>query len=174
MWSLIYLYVFCFSLLLSLLLTPWAKRLALRFKVLDYPGERKLQDKPMPLLGGLAIFLAFLVTIVVNILILLIIKSSPGFLNLFPSEVGSTLMRNLPRFLKLLPQLIGILLGGTVILLLGLIDDMKGLRPDQNFGPGSGNSTSDYSGSQNYALHTKFLYQRANNSTLDVGYHQCF
>jgi UDP-GlcNAc:undecaprenyl-phosphate GlcNAc-1-phosphate transferase len=82
MWNFIYLYVFCFSLLLSLLLTPLAKRLAIKFKVLDYPGERKLQDKPMPLLGGLAIFLAFLVTIIVNILILLIAKSSPGFLNL--------------------------------------------------------------------------------------------
>jgi len=129
-WNLIYVYVFCLSLLLSLLLTPWAKKLAVKFKVLDYPGERKLQDKPMPLLGGLAIFLAFLVTIVVNILILLIIKLSPGFLNLFPSEVGSALMRNLPRFLRLLPQLIGILLGGTIILLLGLIDDIKGLRPE--------------------------------------------
>jgi len=129
MWNLIYLYVFCFSLLLSLLLTPWAKRLAVKFKVLDYPGERKLQEKPIPLLGGLAIFLAFLITLVVNILILLIIKSSPGFLSLLPSVLNSTLMRNLPRFLKLLPQLIGILLGGTVILILGLIDDIKGLKP---------------------------------------------
>lgn len=130
MWSFIYLYIFCFSLLLSLLLTPWAKRLAIKFKVLDYPGERKLQEKPIPLLGGVAIFLAFLITMVVNILILLIIKASPEFLNLLPNALSSTLMRNLPRFLKLLPQLIGILLGGAVILLLGLIDDIKGLRPE--------------------------------------------
>lgn len=129
MWNLIYLYVFCFSLVLSLLLTPWAKRLAIKFKVLDYPGERKLQDKPMPLLGGLAIFLAFLVTILVNLLILFIIKSNPGLLNLLPSALGSTLMRNFPRLLKVLPQLVGILLGGTFILLLGLIDDTKGLQP---------------------------------------------
>jgi UDP-GlcNAc:undecaprenyl-phosphate GlcNAc-1-phosphate transferase len=111
-------------------LTPWAKRLAIKFKVLDYPGERKLQEEPVPLLGGLAIFLAFLATIVVNVLVLLVIKSSPGFLNFLPSEVGSTLMRNLPRFLRVLPQLIGILLGGIVILLLGLIDDIKGLKPE--------------------------------------------
>ncbi len=129
MWNLIYLYVFCFSLFLSLLLTPWAKSLAVKFKVLDYPGKRKLQEKPTPLLGGVAIFLAFLITIVVNILILLIIKSSPGFLKLFPNILSSTFMRNIPRFLRLLPQLIGILLGGTVILVLGLIDDIKGLKP---------------------------------------------
>jgi len=129
MWSLVYLYVFCFSLILSLLLTPWAKKLAIKFKVLDYPGERKLQDKPIPLLGGLAIFLAFLVTIAVNLLILFILKSSPAFFNLLPSALGTTLMRNFPRFLKVLPQLIGILLGGTVILLIGLIDDVKGLKP---------------------------------------------
>ena len=130
MWNLIYIYVFCFSLLLSLLLTPWAKRLAVKFKVLDYPGERKLHDKPMPLLGGLAIFLAFLVTILVNLLILLIIKAKPEFLNLLPSALGSPLIRNLPRLLKVLPRLVGILLGGTVILLLGLIDDIKGLKPE--------------------------------------------
>jgi len=129
MWNFIYLYVFCFSLLLSLLLTPWAKRLAIKFKVLDYPGERKLQDKPIPLLGGLAIYLTFLVTIVVNILILFIATGSSKFLNLFPSDIASTLTRNFPRMLKVLPQLIGILLGGTIILLLGLIDDIKGLKP---------------------------------------------
>ncbi|MCJ7646459.1 undecaprenyl/decaprenyl-phosphate alpha-N-acetylglucosaminyl 1-phosphate transferase [bacterium] len=130
MWNLIYAYVFCLSLLLSLSLTPWARRLAIRFKVLDYPGERKLQDKPIPLMGGLAIFLAFLVAITVNILILLIIKSNPGFLNLLPSVLGSILTRNLPRLFNVLPQLIGILLGGIVILLLGLIDDIRGLRPE--------------------------------------------
>jgi UDP-GlcNAc:undecaprenyl-phosphate GlcNAc-1-phosphate transferase len=130
MWSLIYAYVFCLSLLLSLSLTPWARRLAIKFKILDYPGERKLQDKPIPLMGGLAIFLAFLVAIIVNILILLIIKSNPGFLNLLPSVLGSILTRNLPRLFNVLPQLIGILLGGIVILLLGLIDDIRGLRPE--------------------------------------------
>jgi len=111
-------------------LTPWARRLAIRFKVLDYPGERKLQDRPIPLMGGLAIFLSFLFTILANIVILLIIKSYPGFLNLLPSGLGSTLLRNLPRLFNVLPQLIGVLLGGIIILLLGLIDDIKGLRPE--------------------------------------------
>lgn len=130
MWNLIYVYVFCFSLLLSLLLTPWARRLAIRFKVLDYPGERKLQDKPIPLMGGLAIFLAFLFTILVNLIILLMIKSNTGFQNLLPNPVGAILISSFPKFLKSLPQLIGILIGGTIVLLLGLIDDMKGLKPE--------------------------------------------
>jgi len=129
MWNFIYLYVFCLAVLLSLLFTPLAKKLAVKLQVLDYPGERKLQEKAMPLLGGLAIFFAFLFTILVNFLIMFIIKSSPGLLNLLPSGLGSTLMRNFPRFLRVLPQLIAILLGGTVILLLGLTDDIKGLRP---------------------------------------------
>jgi len=129
MWNFIYLYVFCLAVLLSLLFTPLAKKLAIKFKVLDYPGERKLQKEAMPLLGGLAIFFAFLFTILVNFLIMFIIKSSPGLLNLLPGAIGSTLMRNFPRFLRVLPQLIAILLGGTVIFLLGLIDDIKGLRP---------------------------------------------
>jgi len=130
MWSLVYLYVFFLSLLLSLLFTPWAKRLAIRFKVLDYPAERKLQDKPVPLLGGVAVFLAFIGCILINFVILLVIKLSPGVLNLLPGVLSSTLVRNIPRLWNLLPQLIGILLGGTIILILGLIDDIEGLKPE--------------------------------------------
>ncbi len=47
--------------LISLLLTPIVKKIAIHVNALDYPNERKIHQKPMPRLGGLAIYLAFIV-----------------------------------------------------------------------------------------------------------------
>lgn len=47
--------------LASLLFVEMMKRVAIFLKVLDYPNDkRKIHTKPMPLLGGIGIFLAFL------------------------------------------------------------------------------------------------------------------
>lgn len=54
--------IFILIFALSLLLTLAIKRLASYFHILDHPdGVKKLQSSPMPLLGGIAIFLAFFV-----------------------------------------------------------------------------------------------------------------
>jgi len=50
--------LFFFSLLLSLLFTPLAKRAAIKLGIIDQPGHRKIHDRPTPLTGGPAIFLA--------------------------------------------------------------------------------------------------------------------
>ena len=54
-----YLMVVALALFLSLLVTPLAKLLADRLKILDKPGQRKIHQEPMPLTGGIAVFLAF-------------------------------------------------------------------------------------------------------------------
>jgi len=59
------------------------------------PDERKIHKKPIPLLGGLAIYISYVVTIFLNF--------------------------NFSLELK------GVIIGGTIILFLGLIDDIKGL-----------------------------------------------
>jgi len=56
MWS--YPLAFLFSLVLALILTPLAKWLGNRFGVLDKPGHRKIHDRPIPLTGGEAVFIA--------------------------------------------------------------------------------------------------------------------
>ncbi len=48
----------CF--LSSLVFVQIMKRVAIYLNILDKPGERKIQTKPVPLLGGLGIYLAFL------------------------------------------------------------------------------------------------------------------
>ena len=74
MWGLVYIYIFCFSLILSLILTPLFRKLALRFSFLDKPEERKLHSEAKPLLGGIAIYLAFVLTIVINLTVVTLLK----------------------------------------------------------------------------------------------------
>ncbi len=94
------LYGLCFilSFFLSLYLTPTMREAAVRFQIVDKPdGKLKNQKKPIPYLGGLAIYLAFLVTLALTFS--------------FDRHV------------------LGLLLGGTLVLLLGLIDDFGFLSP---------------------------------------------
>lgn len=49
--------------LISLALTPLAKKIAIRFGVMDVPKDaRRMHKKPIPRMGGLAIYIAFIVT----------------------------------------------------------------------------------------------------------------
>jgi UDP-GlcNAc:undecaprenyl-phosphate GlcNAc-1-phosphate transferase len=55
--------IFLFSILLSLLLTPFAGRLGERFGAMDLPDERKVHKDTTPRTGGIAIFTSFFVTL---------------------------------------------------------------------------------------------------------------
>jgi len=55
----LYILPFLASFLLSVFLTLGVKRIALYFKIVDQPGERKIHKSEIPLLGGMAIFLSF-------------------------------------------------------------------------------------------------------------------
>ena len=52
-------YSFLVAFLVSVLATPVMRWIALRFKIMDRPGFRKVHCKPVPYLGGVAIFLGF-------------------------------------------------------------------------------------------------------------------
>ncbi len=60
-------YVFLLAFFLANFITPIVQKIAIRFKILDYPNERKIHRQPIPLLGGLAIYLAFVITVVRNL-----------------------------------------------------------------------------------------------------------
>ena len=54
------LYAFVSALVASVLLTPLARTAAHRLRIVDAPdGRRKLQKRPIALLGGVAVLLAF-------------------------------------------------------------------------------------------------------------------
>lgn len=122
MWNLVYLYIFCFSFFLSLILTPLFRQVALRFSFLDNPGERKLHSRAKPLLGGAAIYLAFTLTLIINLIVIVLLRGRPPLLNLLPEIIAERLLGVAVTHGRLL----AILLGGTIILLLGLWDDLKG------------------------------------------------
>ncbi|MEE8237178.1 MAG: undecaprenyl/decaprenyl-phosphate alpha-N-acetylglucosaminyl 1-phosphate transferase, partial [Gammaproteobacteria bacterium] len=61
---LLYVLTFTLALLLSLYAVPLARRAALKYGIVDSPdGQLKRQGEPVPYLGGLAIYLAFLVSL---------------------------------------------------------------------------------------------------------------
>ncbi|MFB0546381.1 MAG: glycosyltransferase family 4 protein, partial [Anaerolineae bacterium] len=94
-----YMLIFTSALLFAVGGTPLARKLALRLGVIDQPSARKLHLSPVPLLGGVAIYGAC-------ILALLIFED---------------------RFR--IPQLVSILLGATLVSFLGVWDDRWGMRP---------------------------------------------
>ncbi len=58
-----YVPVFIEALLISLILTPIVRTAALRAGLVYMPSARTVHDRPMPVLGGVAIFAAFVVTV---------------------------------------------------------------------------------------------------------------
>ncbi|MBI4122192.1 MAG: undecaprenyl/decaprenyl-phosphate alpha-N-acetylglucosaminyl 1-phosphate transferase [Parcubacteria group bacterium] len=93
---------------LSLLATSLVRKFALSKGIVDTPGlnPRKIHRQPMPLLGGVGIYAAFLVTIVVAIA-----------LGVLPA--GSILAKHL----------IGLLAGGLWLVIGGILDDRYNLPP---------------------------------------------
>lgn len=92
----------------SAILTHFIIRLALKFKIVDQPdAERKIHKKPIPLLGGVAVFFSFSL-----VLLLLTFGSSyiiGGFIDI--------------------KNILGIIIAGTIIIIGGILDDKFHLNP---------------------------------------------
>jgi len=63
-----YFLFFSISAVISLLITPLIQLIARKLNILDFPSERKVHLKPIPILGGIPIFIAFNLTIFLGIL----------------------------------------------------------------------------------------------------------
>lgn len=94
---------FGLALIISLVLVPIVRKQAIASGYYDAPGERKIHKYPIPRLGGIAIWLGFMLAL--GILVLLN----------WHRELNSALP--------------GILIGGTLIFCLGLLDDLRNLSP---------------------------------------------
>jgi len=115
----LYFVVFGETFTLSYLLMPLLTRLALRWNVVDKPGQRKIHQKSKPLLGGVGIFSSFFLVVVGNILGFEILRRANGI----PASL-QTMVRVSPMLSAVLPKLVLILAGGFLIHLLGLLDDV--------------------------------------------------
>ena len=79
--------------------TPLVRRLALHLGVIDQPSARKVHLNPIPLLGGVAMYGAFIVAVIL---------------------FGNRFRIN---------ELISILVGASLVSFMGVWDDRRGLRP---------------------------------------------
>ncbi|MDY6972821.1 MAG: MraY family glycosyltransferase [Thermodesulfobacteriota bacterium] len=59
-------FILFFSVLAAYLFTPLCRSLALRLEILDRPDWRKIHDSPTPLMGGMAVYLAFSFSLLLN------------------------------------------------------------------------------------------------------------
>ena len=87
-----YLVAFTFALAVAYVTTPWVKNMAIKAGALDAPDARKVHKKPIPRMGGLAIYLGFVLAVLAS--------------------------------MHVNREIAGLLLGGTMILIVGIIDDM--------------------------------------------------
>ena len=87
--------------ILSLIITPIVKKIAFKVGAIDKPNERKVHKKLMPRMGGMAIYISFLIGVA-----------------LFP-----------PDMIDVWP----IILGATLIIALGIVDDVYTLSAKVKF-----------------------------------------
>lgn len=102
-----YISVFILSFCLTYLLTPLVRRISLKLNIVDYPDKRKIHSVPTPRLGGVAIYIAF-------------------FLSLIPALFFNTS----PAFSQTVTALFSCSL---IIFFLGLYDDIKGANAKIKF-----------------------------------------
>ena len=123
MWWLVYIYTFVIAAVVSAVLTPVARAVSVKLKVYDYPGERKLQDKPIPLLGGAAMLATFIVVTGVSLLVLRVFKDASFAREWVRDEILAFLGSAV--YVKLL----GLFGGAVIVFILGLVDDVRHLSP---------------------------------------------
>lgn len=103
---LLYIAAFACAFAITLVTTPFAKWLSAKVGAIDYPKDRGVHKKPMPRMGGVAIVLGFLITVLM--------------VYFFDRSMS-------PK------QFVGFIVGAGIIAVLGMIDDMKDLPAKLKF-----------------------------------------
>ncbi|NOZ20533.1 MAG: undecaprenyl/decaprenyl-phosphate alpha-N-acetylglucosaminyl 1-phosphate transferase [Planctomycetes bacterium] len=120
--KLIGLAIFAVSFLLTLILTPIVRKLAPRLGLVDRPAERKMHAEPMPMGGGIAIFVGVATPILIGLLVTLFLA-----MGLAPPGAPEIVREQLPLLKAAVPKVAALLIGGAVIFTIGILDDRKGL-----------------------------------------------
>ena len=105
--------LFLVALIATATLVPVAKKLAVRLDAIDYPSARRVNTRPTPRLGGVAIFLGLTVCLAVLLSGMLFW----GWPNPFVSHPSLSI--NYP----------GVAIGVAAMFAVGVVDDVKGLNP---------------------------------------------
>lgn len=108
-----YILPFLISLVLSLTLTPAVRFFAQKYNLaIPKPRPRDIHGKPIPRLGGVALFVSFWL---VALGYLLFAPDNLYFIN--------------EKVLGIDKNLLGVFLGSLVLIIVGVIDDIRGMKP---------------------------------------------
>lgn len=102
---------FLLAFITAFVLTPYTIRLAKKVGAVDKPDHRKINVKPMPRIGGIAVICGFWISVIYLIVSMVI----EGKINLLEDNL----------YIKL----IGVFLGVLVLAIVCFIDDKKGIKP---------------------------------------------
>ncbi|MDO4805639.1 MAG: MraY family glycosyltransferase [Coriobacteriales bacterium] len=112
-----FIFLFLSASALSLVLTPFVRRLAWRLGVVDRPSSRRINRQPIPRMGGIAIYVSIIACILLDTIGFRLV----GWPSLFGFGTLGSLGRNQELFL----------VGMSVVFLTGLLDDGFTLSPKQ-------------------------------------------
>lgn len=108
------------GLVVAYLLTPVVLWIATQLGVVAQPGGRHIHRSPIPRLGGLAVYAAFVAAVLGGLPV-----GSP----IHVTQGAPQIIITVPHTLAIARPIIGLLLGTTMITLLGVIDDVRGVSP---------------------------------------------
>ncbi len=91
------------SLIISFLLTPAVKKLARLINAVDLPGKRRINEIPIPNIGGLAIYASFVITALI-------------FLEVNKTLIGILVGGSLITFIGFISLIFGLLFKFSMIL----------------------------------------------------------
>jgi UDP-GlcNAc:undecaprenyl-phosphate/decaprenyl-phosphate GlcNAc-1-phosphate transferase len=97
----------------ALFTTPYVRRLALNVGMLDATGERRMHDQPKPRIGGIAVYLGFAFALF----------SALGYL------INTHQLNDYGKVHDVVQSIVGLIFGGTLILMVGIWDDVMGMSP---------------------------------------------
>lgn len=97
----------------ALFTTPYVRRLALNVGMLDATGERRMHEQPKPRIGGIAVYVGFAFALF----------SALGYL------INTHQLNDVGKVHDVVQSVVGLIFGGTLILMVGIWDDVMGMSP---------------------------------------------
>lgn len=108
-----YFALFLIATFVSLIITPVIRRLCQRFKLLDVPTDhRRVHGKAVPRLGGIGVYLAVVIAL----------STLPFVDNLLTKKLAGHV-----------PEILRVLIPATLVLCLGIYDDLRGMNATVKF-----------------------------------------
>ncbi len=117
--NLLLLLLFSVSFSLTLIIVPFIRKFANNKKIFDHPGGRKEHNNQIPLLGGVAIWFGFSISIIFALGLVSLLWRSTSLLEFLPNlhlwwqEISIEL-----------PEILAVIIAASVITVLGLMDDL--------------------------------------------------